>query len=186
MTAAHLIPPARNAVPAIAAAIPELTTERLRLRAPTLADVPVLDDINDSVRDVSMRDTANPNATWLDFTQMTAVWVLRGHGWWTVDDANGACGFVGIGFEAGDFAPELGYLLAPAARGKGYATEACHAARDFARNVMDLPELISFISDRNTASQNVARKLGATRDAAAEAALGEDGVQIWRHWGGAA
>ena len=179
----HIQPPARHSLPALVAAVPELTTARLRLRAPSLADVPLLQEINDSVADVSLR-TGGEDGTWHDLVQMTATWLLRGHGWWTVEDAEDACGFVGLGFEPGDREPELGYLLASAARGKGYATEACAAARDYAWTGAHLPSLVSYISDDNAASQNVARKLGAARDAAAEAELhraGETGVQVWRH-----
>ncbi len=179
----HEIPPAAHALPQVTAAIPVLTTPRLTLRAPRLDDLPVLQAINDSVADVSLR-TPGPDGTWSDFIQMTATWLLRGHGWWTVEDENGACGFVGLGFEPGDHEPELGYLLNAPARGKGYATEAATAARDCARDTLSLNALVSYISDGNAASQNVARKLGAARDAQAEVALGEDGVQIWRHWGG--
>ncbi len=179
MTAPHLFPPAAHALPALYAAIPVLTSQRLTLRAPLLADYPLLEKINDGLKDRSLRSTD----TWDDFIQMTATWVFRGHGWWTVEDLGGAIGFVGLGFEPGDQAPELGYLLDADARGKGYATEAAMTARDCARDVLKLPSLVSYISETNLASQNVARKLGANRDAAAEAALGENATQVWRHWG---
>lgn len=180
MTALHMHPPAAHALPALVTAIPVLKTPRLTLRAPTLADYPLLEAINESLKDRSLRSTD----TWDDFIQMTATWVFRGHGWWTVEDADAPVGFVGLGFEPGDQEPELGYLLDAPARGKGYATEAAMAARDCARDVLNLPSLVSYIMHTNTASQNVARKLGAARDTLAEATLNEDGVQIWRHWGG--
>lgn len=177
----HEKAPRNHALPAVAKAIPVLETDRLVLRAPTLDDFPVLLAINESVADVSLR-TGGREGTWIDLVQMTATWVLRGHGWWTVDDSAGACGFVGLGFEPGDREPELGYLLTETARGKGYATEACVVVRDYARDTARLPSLVSYVSQRNSASQNVARKLGATRDAQSEAELGDEGVQVWRHW----
>lgn len=183
MTLWHETPPSRHALPELVAMIPALRTDRLHLRAPLLDDFPVLVEIGESVAGVSNRAQRGRNGSWSDFMQMTATWLLRGHGWWTVEDAAGPAGFVGIGFEPGDREPELGYLLAPSARGKGYATEACLAARDFARDTAGLPALVSYIAAQNTASQNVARKLGAARDAQAEAELAEDGVQVWRHWG---
>lgn len=187
MTAPHQLAPARHPLPELLAAIPVLRTQRLTLRAPMLTDFPLLLDINTSLQDVSQRDGAGTEeGAWSDFLQMTATWIWRGHGWWTVDDDAGVVGFVGLGFEPGDQCPELGYLLGSAARGKGYATEAAQAARDFARDVLELEALVSYVSDANIASQNVATKLGAHRDARAEAALGEDGVQVWRHWGGSA
>ena len=182
MTHWHEQPPAHHARPDIAQAVPTLRTDRLALRAPRLDDFPLLVAIDASVEDVSLRSHNGREGTWSDFMQMTATWLLRGHGWWTVDDKNGPAGFVGLGFEPGDHEPELGYLFAPHARGKGYATEACTAARNFARDTARLPSLVSYISDANAASQNVARKLGAQRDTVAETALNETGVQIWRHW----
>lgn len=180
MPAPHEMQPLAHALPPLAAAIPVLETDRLRLRAMKLADLPLLEAINESLKDRSLRSTD----TWSDFVQMSATWVFRGHGWWTVDDDAGAVGFVGLGFEPGDQAPELGYLLDAPARGKGYATEAAQAARDCARDLLRLPELVSYISETNAASQNVARKLGAVRDAEAEKALvDEDTTQVWRHWG---
>lgn len=184
MTYWHEHPPAHHALPGLAQIIPTLHTDRLTLRAPGLSDFPLLVEIDASVADVSLRAQNGRTGTWEDFMQMTATWLLRGHGWWTVDDNAGAVGFVGLGFEPGDQEPELGYLFAASARGKGYATEACMAARTHARDTAGLPSLVSYISDGNTASQNVARKLGAQRDPAAEAALDETGVQVWRHWGG--
>lgn len=183
MTQWHEIPPRHHALPPLAAAIPVLNTERLTLRGPMLEDFPLLVEINESVAELSQREGAGRrDGAWQDFAQMTATWVWRSHGWWTVCDTGGPCGFVGLGFEPGDRCPELGYLFAAEARGKGYATEAATAARDFARAELKLDALVSYISDGNDASQGVARKLGAMRDATAEAELGLDGVQVWRHW----
>lgn len=183
MTYWHEQPPAHHVLPALMAGIPTLATARLTLRAPVLDDFPHLVAIDASVGDASLRTRGGRNGTWSDFMQMTATWLLRGHGWWTVSDGNAALGFVGVGFEPGDREPELGYLFTPAARGRGFATEAATAARDWARDTARLSSLVSYISDDNTASQNVARKLGASRDRAAETALDETGVQVWRHLG---
>lgn len=183
MIAAHERLAATHALPGLVAAIPVLTTARLVLRAPRLDDFPLLVVIDESVKETSLRERGRRETSWQDLMQMTATWVLRGHGWWTVEANGAAAGFVGLGFEPGDREPELGYLLAPEARGKGYATEAATAARDCARDMLKLPSLVSYIYEKNVASQNVSGKLGAARDAVAEAALGEDGVQVWRHFG---
>lgn len=178
----HEIPPAQHALPAIPNAVPHLRTKRLTLRAPRIEDFATLLEIEDSLAGTGLRSDTRQDA-WHSFMQMSATWILRGHGWWTVDTGTAGCGFVGLGFEPGDREPELGYLLTEPARGQGMATEAAAAARDYARDVLKLPSLVSYVSEKNTASQNVARKLGARRDAAAEAALDSDTTHVWRHWG---
>jgi RimJ/RimL family protein N-acetyltransferase len=56
---------------------------------------------------------------------------------------------------------EFGYRLVPGARGKGYATEASRVILALAEEVF-CGEILAMIDPRNTASQNVARKLGFT------------------------
>jgi RimJ/RimL family protein N-acetyltransferase len=64
--------------------------------------------------------------------------------------------------EAGENAqPELGWALARACWGNGYATEAARAVRDWARRERDIGRLISLIAPGNVASQRVAERLGA-------------------------
>lgn len=63
-----------------------------------------------------------------------------------------------IDFERGRWL-EWGYRLVPAARGKGYATEASLALLEVAGNDYD-GEVLGIIHPENRASQNVIRKLG--------------------------
>lgn len=55
---------------------------------------------------------------------------------------------------------ELGYRLARAKWGCGYATEAARAARDFAFQTLGVKRLIAMIDPMNDASIRVARKIG--------------------------
>lgn len=55
---------------------------------------------------------------------------------------------------------ELVYVFHPSAWGKGYATEAAAAIRDYAFAILGLTRLIALIDPDNTASAQVARKLG--------------------------
>ena len=55
---------------------------------------------------------------------------------------------------------EVGYTLGRDYWGQGYATEAAGAVRDYALNELGAERLIALIIHGNTASENVARKLG--------------------------
>jgi ribosomal-protein-alanine N-acetyltransferase len=55
---------------------------------------------------------------------------------------------------------EVGYTIGKPYWGRGYATEAAAAARDFALERLGAERLIALIIHGNDASENVARKLG--------------------------
>ena len=55
---------------------------------------------------------------------------------------------------------EVGYTLGRDYWGQGYATEAAAAVRDYALRELSADRLIALIIHGNTASENVARKLG--------------------------
>ena len=59
-------------------------------------------------------------------------------------------------------AAELGYDFRSAFWNQGYATEAARAVRDYAFDVLQLPQLISLIRVGNLASSRVAEKVGMT------------------------
>ena len=76
----------------------------------------------------------------------------------------------------GDGQPELGWTLHPEHRGRGYATEAARAVRDW----YAAARLVSLIPPDNLPSQAVARRLGAVPGA--EVHLPRDGTYvIWEH-----
>jgi RimJ/RimL family protein N-acetyltransferase len=77
----------------------------------------------------------------------------------TTSETAGFVGFVPRTMEWGDEL-ELGWMLMPDARGRGYATEAAAALRETKRE----QRIISLIREDNPASQSVARRLGATRE----------------------
>jgi RimJ/RimL family protein N-acetyltransferase len=55
---------------------------------------------------------------------------------------------------------EIGYRLDRAAWGRGYATEAARAVRDYAFQTLNIARLIALIDPANTASVRVAEKIG--------------------------
>ena len=79
-------------------------------------------------------------------------------------------GFVGLSqpsFEA-HFTPamEIGWRLARASWGQGYATEGARAVVDHAFGLLDLDALVSFTAEWNRPSRRVMEKLGMTHDPA--------------------
>jgi RimJ/RimL family protein N-acetyltransferase len=66
--------------------------------------------------------------------------------------------------DAGTYAqPELGWALARAQWGNGYATESAHAVREWVRRERGVHRLVSVIALDNLRSQAVAQRLGASR-----------------------
>jgi ribosomal-protein-alanine N-acetyltransferase len=75
------------------------------------------------------------------------------------DKLIGFCGFIHQVVDEIEYI-ELGYRLDEAYWGKGLATEAAVAVRDYAFNVLKIPQLISIIHHQNDASKRVAKKVG--------------------------
>jgi ribosomal-protein-alanine N-acetyltransferase len=97
---------------------------------------------------------------------------LHGFGVWAVE-APGVAPFIGyiglqrVGFDA-PFTPavEIGWRLAPAYWGKGYATEGANAALRFGFEDLNLDQIVSFTVPANKPSWSVMQRLGMTRDPA--------------------
>jgi RimJ/RimL family protein N-acetyltransferase len=77
------------------------------------------------------------------------------------DDAIGDCGMVHQEIE-GSSETEIGWHLLHALWGQGLATEAAHAARDYAFDRLGVKRLVAIIHPDNVASQRVAEKIGMT------------------------
>ena len=72
---------------------------------------------------------------------------------------------------------ELGYDFRSDYWNQGYATEAASAVRDYAFNMLGLPQLISLIRVHNTASQRVSEKIGMGRISE----FTTSGIQYWKY-----
>jgi ribosomal-protein-alanine N-acetyltransferase len=99
-----------------------------------------------------------------------ALLAERGWGLWAIEAPEGFIGFAGLSvprFEAA-FTPcvEIGWRLARAAWGHGYATEAARAALAVGFGELDLDEIVSFTTVANSRSRAVMERLGMTRDPA--------------------
>jgi RimJ/RimL family protein N-acetyltransferase len=84
--------------------------------------------------------------------------------------------------DAGNHAqPELGWALIRAHWGRGYATEAAAAIRDWAYEFRALDRLVSLISPDNIRSQRVAERLGAIAGEAVTPADSRRQAVVWTH-----
>ena len=98
----------------------------------------------------------------------------HGYGWWAAElRSTGAfIGFVGLShipFEA-DFTPavEVGWRLASAYWGQGYATEGARASLEAAFTRLGLAEIVSITVPANARSVRVMERIGMTRDPAGD------------------
>ncbi len=150
--------------------VPSLETPRLRLRAHRAADFEACAALWGDPR-VTAHITGRPQTreeTWARLLRYAGHWAWLGFGYWAVEEkASGA--YVGeIGFA--DFRrqiepplegrPELGWVIAPSAQGRGYATEALTAALAWADTTLPAAETCCIVAPENAASLRVAAKLG--------------------------
>ncbi len=150
----------------LATHVPVIETERLRLRAPQVADFERWAAFFASPRSEHERGPMDRRAAWRTWAGDAAGWVLRGYGPWGVEDrATGAyLGEVGIYHPESYPEPELGWFLVPEAEGKGIAFEAASAVLDRARTATDWTRLVNYIDPRNERSIALGLRLGGVRD----------------------
>ena len=97
-------------------------------------------------------------------------WRLNGFGLWAIEVPGSApfIGFAGLSRPAFMDAVEVGWRLAHASWGFGYATEAARAAVDYGFQKLGLLEIISMTVPANVRSQAVMERIGMTRDPSAD------------------
>ena len=142
-----------------------LETERLILRHPVLADVPLLFEFLGDAE--AMRHT-HANTSLRACRRRVAVheWHRRRNGcapWTVVTKTHGR--IIGWGglyddpFDPG-WGVEIGYHFHPDAWGRGYATELTTACTEIADNVLRVPEVHAFAKPENAGSRRVLEKAG--------------------------
>ncbi|MBA4306384.1 MAG: N-acetyltransferase [Sphingopyxis sp.] len=161
---------------------PTLTTERLRIEPMSLAHWAAYAAAwaDPRMTEFIGGEPRSRNTSWGKFLAGIGLWSLLGYGYWSfVERETGA--FVGNGglarFERGlpeleDF-PEAGWAFVPDAWGKGYATEALTAILQWADEEARLGEIRCIIDRGNSASHNVAAKLGFTKFAESHDVIGD-------------
>jgi RimJ/RimL family protein N-acetyltransferase len=100
--------------------------------------------------------------SWIEWNQR--LYQERGFGLWIMfgGDSGEFVGDCGLTVQRVDGVEEIeiGYHVRTTLQGRGLATEAAAACRDFARDTVKTDRLIAIIDPANTSSQRVAEKLG--------------------------
>ncbi len=167
------------AIERIGQSLPRIATDRCVMRGPYIEDFDLYADIVTSERGRHVSQQRTREGAWDDFLQLTASWILRGAGLWTVElqDDKSVVGFVLLGHETGDPEPELSFFFTAEGEGKGYAFETATSARNNAFNALSWDALVSYIEPGNTRAIALAERLGAFHDAKAD----HDGTLAYRY-----
>ena len=164
--------------------IPMVETARLRLRAFRPEDLDAYAAMQakpEVMRYLIPGGTVSRVDVWRTMATFLGQWALRGYGMWACEEiADGRfTGSIGI-FQPLDWPePEIAYSLDRPFWGRGYATEAAGAARDWLFAHFPFPRAASFIKPENRASIRVAKRLGAVLEGDTE--LRGMAFQHWVH-----
>ncbi|PWJ16190.1 GNAT family N-acetyltransferase [Jannaschia seohaensis] len=158
-----------------------LTTERLTLRPPTVADwAPYAAFMRtDAARHFAGH--RSETAAWRSYGAIMWHWMHLGFGPWAVTETgdDSCVGIVGPKRPAGWPEGEITWIVFAPAAGRGIAAEAARAARRDAYDRLGWTTAVSYIEDGNHRSTALARRLGCSVDA--EARLPGGPVRAWRH-----
>lgn len=163
---------------------PQLQTERLILRPTAPEDFePWAQAMADADVSRYVGGLQSRHAAWRGFLTMVGAWQVQGFGMFSlIEKATGRwIGRAGPWFPVDWPGTEVGWTLARAAWGKGYATEAAIATMDWAFDHLGWDEVIHSIDPANGGSQRVAVRLGSTRrgPGALPAPFDHAPIEIW-------
>lgn len=152
--------------------IAEINTDRLIMRGWRESDLAPWAAMN---ADPEVRRYLGPLLTF----EQAAAWVLNfqddldryGFGFWALEvrETGEFIGFTGLGNVDAEMpygGVEVGWRLARAAWGNGYATEAALAALGYGFDIMCVDEIVAVTVERNLRSRAVMRRIGMTNDPA--------------------
>ena len=162
---------------------PVLETDRLILRAPHGGDAAGIADYFMSQRSQYTGGPVAADVAWRYAATEIGHWAIRGFGMFAVTEKGGddtCLGVVGAWFPEGWPEREVGWLLWPAAEGKGYGFEAARAALGYVLNDLGWDSAVSYIDRNNDRSVALAKRLGAQLDPTAVAPEDKEDF-VYRH-----
>ena len=166
---------------------PVLQTARLRLRLPTLDDIPESYRFWSSDRSRLMGGPWSMDTLRAETRGLLDQWQKHGFSLFTVTRPDDDTGIGGIGpfFPDTHPEPELGWSLWHAAdEGQGLALEAATAARDWFFATSGRTTAVSHTDPANTRSHRLCDRMGATVDRAAPHPYGDEPTLTYRHHAG--
>jgi RimJ/RimL family protein N-acetyltransferase len=151
---------------------PVIETERLMLRQWRGADIApntamLADPGTARFITVDGKPITSELVGWRNAAVIAGHWALHGAGMFVVEEKSSGkyVGRVGPWFPPGYPGFEVGWGIAREFRGNGYAVEAARASIDWSFETFELDRIVHCIDCENTASQAVARRLGAEKGA---------------------
>jgi [ribosomal protein S5]-alanine N-acetyltransferase len=144
-----------------------VTTERLLLRQWRESDLDAFAEMMADpavTRFLTGTGPVDRHGAWRSLTTFIGHAVLRGYTHWAIElrETGEFIGRAGPWRPEGWPALEIGWAIAPAHQGRGYATEAGRVAQRVAWEALAPERLISLVRPGNEPSIAVARKLGGT------------------------
>lgn len=167
--------------------IPDIDTERLRLRRCRLEDFEDLYSLwsEPAVYRYIGGKAMTENEVWGRFLQTAGGWAVLGFGTWALEErATGRfLGVTGFFDARRDIdasmrgVPEVGWVLAPDAHGRGFGSEAVQAALAWGDAHLEADRTVALIAPENVPSIRLAEKAGYR--ACGRGAIGEIPVNFY-------
>ena len=146
--------------------IPEIETERLRMRLPRMDDLPAHAAFRASGRSIGVGGPYDYPSSFHHLAGIIGQWYLRGYSRWMVADkvTDEPFGIVGVYHPEDWPEPEIGWSIYETAEGKGIAQEAALATRNFVYDTLGWTRIVSLIMDDNHRSIRLAERLGCRQE----------------------